>query len=67
MNETTTPHWLKWAREIQSIGQIGLTYSNNEYDRQNYKRMMEISAEIVEQQSEFSKDEIYNNFLFLCS
>lgn len=41
------PQWLTWARELQAIGQTGLTYSKNPYDRANYQRVMEIAAEVV--------------------
>lgn len=41
------PAWLAWAREIQAISQIGLTYNTNDYDRARYQRLAEISAEIV--------------------
>ena len=46
-----TPQWLAWAREIFSLSQSGLTYSGNEYDIQRYKRLQEITAEIIEAQS----------------
>lgn len=39
--------WLDWAREIQAIAQSGLHYSENEYDRQRYFRLLELSAEII--------------------
>ena len=39
--------WLAWAREIQSLGQIVLTFARNEYDQANGKRLQEIAAEIV--------------------
>ena len=64
MAESNTPQWLNWAREIQSLGQIGLTFSKNEYDRQNYSRMLEIASEIVACKSEIPKKEILDNFLF---
>ena len=39
--------WLAWAREIQSLGQIVLTFARNEYDQANGKRLQEIAAEII--------------------
>jgi ADP-ribose pyrophosphatase YjhB (NUDIX family) len=45
-NQQST-QWLAWAREIQAMGQTGLTFSQNEYDLQRYQRLLEIAAEIV--------------------
>ena len=39
--------WLKWAIEIQSLSQIGLTYTKDVYDRERYQRLREISAEML--------------------
>lgn len=42
------PDWLRWARELQAIAQIGLTYSSeNLFDRERYERIREIAAEIM--------------------
>ena len=43
--------WLQWANELQSIGQSGLTYSENPFDLQRFRRVLEISAEILSHQS----------------
>jgi hypothetical protein len=48
MTKTNLPHWLEWAREIQALSQTGLTYSNNDYNTQRYRRLMEIAAEMVQ-------------------
>lgn len=39
--------WLKWAIEIQSIAQNGLTYTTGIYDRERYERLRDISAEML--------------------
>ncbi|HJR80094.1 MAG TPA: NUDIX hydrolase [Anaerolineales bacterium] len=57
-----TPNWLDWAREIFSLSQSGLTYSNNEYDRERYKRLQEITAEIIASQSQVSKESALDSF-----
>jgi ADP-ribose pyrophosphatase YjhB (NUDIX family) len=49
--ESTLPKWLEWAREIQAISQIGLTYSTNDFDIQRYHRLTEIAAEMVASQT----------------
>jgi ADP-ribose pyrophosphatase YjhB (NUDIX family) len=44
---TQEPQWLVWAREIQAIAQIGLTFSRDPYDRERYERLRAIAGEIV--------------------
>ena len=60
--DANPPKWLEWAREIQALGQIGLTYTKNEFDIQRYKRLTEIAAEIVASQTELSKESVLENF-----
>ena len=43
--------WLSWAVELQSLAQAGLYYAENEFDRERYERIREISAEMVSQVS----------------
>jgi hypothetical protein len=54
MTRTNLPHWLEWAREIQALSQTGLTYNNDDYNVQRYRRLMEIAAEIVQTRSSSS-------------
>ena len=56
------PKWIKWAREIFSMSQAGLTYSQNEFDIERYKRLQEITAEMIESQSELSKESVLESF-----
>ena len=51
-----TPKWLDWAREIFLLSQSGITYSGNQYDIDRYKRLQEITAEMIASQSEISKE-----------
>lgn len=44
--------WLKWAVELQSLAQAGLTYGRDAYDRARYERIREISAEILSHMSD---------------
>lgn len=60
MNSKT--QWLDWAREIFSLSQSGITYSGNEYDIQRYKRLQEITAEIIESQSGISRESALESF-----
>src|SRR6266498_2290944 len=54
--------WMDWAREIFSLSQSGLTYSGNPYDIERYKRLQEITAEMIESQSEISKESVLSSF-----
>lgn len=57
-----SPKWLHWAREIFSLSQSGITYSGNQYDIERYKRLQEITAEIIESQSETAKESALDSF-----
>jgi ADP-ribose pyrophosphatase YjhB (NUDIX family) len=63
MAETTSPQWLEWAREIQALSQTGLTFTQNEYERERYRRLSEIAAEIVAGHTALSKEIVQKNFL----
>ena len=54
--------WLKWAIEIQSLAQSGLAYANNVYDIERYKRLREISAEIIAEKADLDIDKVKNLF-----
>lgn len=56
------PLWFAWAQEIFSLSQSGLTYSLNEYDRERYKRLQEITAEMISCQSIVSKESVLDSF-----
>lgn len=43
--------WLKWAMEIQSMAQAGLTYTDNAYDIERYERLRELAAEMISEKS----------------
>ncbi|MFM8320847.1 MAG: NUDIX hydrolase [Chloroflexota bacterium] len=51
MPERAAPRWLDWAREIQALAQTGDHYAENDYQRERYHRLTEISAEML---AEFS-------------
>jgi ADP-ribose pyrophosphatase YjhB (NUDIX family) len=59
---TKQPKWIEWAREIFSMSQAGLTYSQNEFDIERYKRLQEITAEMIESQSKLSKESVLESF-----
>ena len=39
-------NWLDWARSIQAIAQIGLTYAEIAYDRERYEQLHALAVEI---------------------
>jgi len=57
-----TPKWLGWAREIFSLSQSGLTYSGNQYDLERYRRLQEITAEIIASESDIPKESALDSF-----
>jgi ADP-ribose pyrophosphatase YjhB (NUDIX family) len=56
------PKWISWAQEIFSLSQAGLTYSQNPFDIERYKRLQEITAEMVASQSMLEKAAVLGSF-----
>ena len=54
--------WLKWAMEIQSLAQAGLAYTDNNYDRERYERLREISAEMIKEKTEINLEKVKDLF-----
>lgn len=50
--------WLKWATEIQSIAQAGLTYSKDKYDLERFEQLKKISAEIISEHTEVEVEKV---------
>ncbi|OJU41151.1 MAG: ADP-ribose pyrophosphatase [Bacteroidales bacterium 45-6] len=44
--------WLEWAKELQFLAQVGLTYSKDAFDIERFERIREISAEMISYQIE---------------
>ena len=38
---------VKWAKELQSLAQAGLYYGHDDFDKERYQRIREISAEMM--------------------
>jgi ADP-ribose pyrophosphatase YjhB (NUDIX family) len=45
------PRWVQWARSLQAIAQTGLHFSESEYDRERYQKILQISVEIFAEYS----------------
>ncbi len=61
MNHQTSK-WIDWAQEIFSLSQAGLTYSQNPFDIDRYRRLQEITAEMIASQSEISQEAVLKSF-----
>ncbi len=59
---TKQPKWIEWAQEIFSMSQAGLTYSQNPFDIERYKRLQEITAEMIASQSELERESVLASF-----
>ena len=60
--EMNEPHWLAWAKQIQAIAQIGLTYTRDPYDRERYEQLRHIAAEIFAAGSDFPLEQVRGLF-----
>ena len=58
MKEDKIPRWLEWAREIQQLSQTGLAFAITNYEKKRYKRLTEITAEIVEHHTQLEKQSV---------
>lgn len=54
--------WLKWAMEIQSIVQCGLTYAKDVYDIERYERLREIAAEMLSDRTDIPVEKVKTLF-----
>jgi len=52
MADLKSPRWLEWAREIQALSQTGYHFAENDYQRDRYRRLLEIAAEIIAEHSD---------------
>ena len=54
--------WLEWAIEIQSIAQAGLTYGATPYDHERYKRLRDLSAEMLSYKTDIPVEKVKDLF-----
>jgi ADP-ribose pyrophosphatase YjhB (NUDIX family) len=50
--------WLTIAREIQQLSQTGAAFAVTEYEKERYKRLTEITADIIEQHTTLEKESL---------
>merc|ERR1712096_356628 len=46
------PRWLQWAKELMSVAQSGLTFSERGYDLGRYRQIRRIAAEMMAEGSD---------------
>jgi ADP-ribose pyrophosphatase YjhB (NUDIX family) len=52
------PQWLEWARQIQSLGQTGLAFADNNYEVERNKKLLELAAEITAVYTNLEREKI---------
>lgn len=45
--QSMSPRWLVWARQLQAIAQTGLAFSKDVYDRERYEAIRSLAAQIM--------------------
>ena len=53
---------LNWAAELQSLAQAGLYYGHDDFDRERYERIREISAEMLSERSDLPTEKVQELF-----
>jgi ADP-ribose pyrophosphatase YjhB (NUDIX family) len=56
------PKWLEWAKKLQAIAQAGLTYTENEYERERFQQVRQISVEIMSTKTGAERDQVSRLF-----
>lgn len=54
--------WLEWAKELQFLAQAGLEYSKDVFDLERFKRIREISAEMVSKHTDIPFEKVKDLF-----
>jgi ADP-ribose pyrophosphatase YjhB (NUDIX family) len=55
--------WLQWAKSIQSISQIGLTYAKDKFDIERYCKLRDISIDILNKYTEVGEVKLRELFI----
>jgi ADP-ribose pyrophosphatase YjhB (NUDIX family) len=54
--------WLEWATKLQSIAQAGLTFGENQYDRDRYQQIRDLSVDILHEYTDIDHKKITDLF-----
>ncbi len=57
-NNSESFKWLEVAREIQQLAQTGSAFAVTDYEKNRYKRLTEITAEIIEHHTILEKESV---------
>ena len=57
------PLWLDWARDILAIGQTGMHFSTDDFDRLRYQRLIEIASEIFSRSTDLPEEVFQQIFM----
>jgi ADP-ribose pyrophosphatase YjhB (NUDIX family) len=57
-DKNENPKWLEIARAIQQLAQTGAAFAVTDYEKDRYKRLTEITAEIVEHHTILEKESV---------
>ncbi len=60
--DISSPKWLDWAKELQSLAQNGLTYTKDAFDKERFERLRQISAEIMSAYTALPVDKVTDLF-----
>jgi ADP-ribose pyrophosphatase YjhB (NUDIX family) len=56
------PKWLKFAKSLHAISQGGLTYCENDFDKQRYEQIRDIAAEMISEYSDTDVEKVTDLF-----
>jgi hypothetical protein len=56
------PKWLLWAKQLQSLSQAGIEFTENPYDRERYERIRALSIEILHEYTTIDNTRLVNLF-----
>ena len=62
MSDTSPFQWITIAQRIQAIAQAGLEFCHNDFDRDRYRQLREISTEIIQNHTKYPRQEIVELF-----
>ncbi len=54
---------MQWARQLQSLAQNGLTYTENHFDRERYEQIRQIAAEMLADKTGAQIDDVLELFI----
>lgn len=62
MDNNCNMKWLEWAKELQFLAQVGLTYTKDDFDKERYERIRAIAAEMMSLQSGLPLERVQDLF-----